>query len=227
MDRDGLLRSLATRVRDERVLAAMAAVPRELFVRPQFAAAAYADAPLRIGHGQTISQPAVVARMAELLDLQPDGPRARRRDRLGLPRRGAVAPLRARLGHRARASSSRCAPRARCSSPGIENVTVLDRRRRRAACPSTRRTTRSTSRPRRAARSRPRSSSSSRSAGGSSPRSLDDDGRAPRARPPPRGRLRAPPARAGALRAAALTPVCRDFPDERASVRRAYAQWRI
>ena len=71
MDRDGLLRSLATRVRDERVLAAMAAVPRELFVRPQFAAAAYADAPLRIGHGQTISQPAVVARMAELLDLQP------------------------------------------------------------------------------------------------------------------------------------------------------------
>ena len=71
MDRDGLLRSLATRVRDDRVLAAMAAVPRELFVRPQFAAAAYADAPLRIGHGQTISQPAVVARMAELLDLQP------------------------------------------------------------------------------------------------------------------------------------------------------------
>jgi protein-L-isoaspartate(D-aspartate) O-methyltransferase len=71
MDRDGLLRSLASRVRDDRVLAAMAAVPRELFVRPQFAAAAYADAPLRIGHGQTISQPAVVARMAELLDLHP------------------------------------------------------------------------------------------------------------------------------------------------------------
>lgn len=71
MDRDGLLRSLATRVADERVLAAMAAVPRELFVAPQYAAAAYNDAPLRIGHGQTISQPAVVARMVELLELHP------------------------------------------------------------------------------------------------------------------------------------------------------------
>jgi protein-L-isoaspartate(D-aspartate) O-methyltransferase len=71
MDRDGLLRSLATRIGDERVLAAMAAVPRELFVASQSVAAAYHDAPLRIGHGQTISQPAVVARMAELLELHP------------------------------------------------------------------------------------------------------------------------------------------------------------
>jgi protein-L-isoaspartate(D-aspartate) O-methyltransferase len=71
MDRDGLLRSLATRVHDERVLDAIAAVPRELFVAPALAAAAYDDAPLRIGHGQTISQPAVVARMCELLELSP------------------------------------------------------------------------------------------------------------------------------------------------------------
>jgi protein-L-isoaspartate(D-aspartate) O-methyltransferase len=71
MDRDGLLRSLATRVHDERVLAAMASVPRELFVAPALAAAAYEDAPLRIGHGQTISQPTVVARMCELLELSP------------------------------------------------------------------------------------------------------------------------------------------------------------
>jgi len=71
MDRDGLLRSLATRVRDERVLAAMAAVPRELFVVPTMTAAAYEDAPLRIGHGQTISQPTIVARMCELLELRP------------------------------------------------------------------------------------------------------------------------------------------------------------
>jgi protein-L-isoaspartate(D-aspartate) O-methyltransferase len=70
MDRDRLLRSLAMRVRDERVLAAMAAVPRELFVLPDMAAAAYEDAPLRIGHGQTISQPAIVARMCELLELR-------------------------------------------------------------------------------------------------------------------------------------------------------------
>jgi protein-L-isoaspartate(D-aspartate) O-methyltransferase len=71
MDRDGLLRNLATRVRDERVLAAMASVPRELFVTPTMTAAAYEDAPLRIGHGQTISQPTLVARMCELLELRP------------------------------------------------------------------------------------------------------------------------------------------------------------
>jgi len=70
MDRDGLLRSLSVRVRDERVLAAMAQVPRELFVLPDMVAAAYEDAPLRIGHGQTISQPAIVARMCQLLELR-------------------------------------------------------------------------------------------------------------------------------------------------------------
>ena len=71
MDRDGLLSSLADRISDERVLAAVAAVPRELFVSPALAAAAYNDAPLRIGHGQTISQPTLVARMCELLELDP------------------------------------------------------------------------------------------------------------------------------------------------------------
>jgi len=71
MDRDGLLSSLANRISDERVLAAVAAVPRELFVSPALAAAAYNDAPLRIGHGQTISQPTLVARMCELLELDP------------------------------------------------------------------------------------------------------------------------------------------------------------
>ena len=71
MDRDDLLSSLATRVRDERVLAAVAAVPRELFVSSSLAAAAYNDAPLRIGLGQTISQPTIVARMCELLELRP------------------------------------------------------------------------------------------------------------------------------------------------------------
>jgi len=71
MDRDGLLSSLSNRISDERVLAAVAAVPRELFVSPALAAAAYNDAPLRIGHGQTISQPTLVARMCELLELDP------------------------------------------------------------------------------------------------------------------------------------------------------------
>jgi protein-L-isoaspartate(D-aspartate) O-methyltransferase len=69
--RDELLRSLRTRIADGRVVDAIAAVPRELFVAPRLAGAAYVDAPLRIGGGQTISQPTVVARMCELLELSP------------------------------------------------------------------------------------------------------------------------------------------------------------
>jgi protein-L-isoaspartate(D-aspartate) O-methyltransferase len=72
MGRDELLRSLRARIADERVLDAIAAVPRELFVAPSLKAAAYVDAPLRIGGGQTISQPTVVARMCELLELSPE-----------------------------------------------------------------------------------------------------------------------------------------------------------
>ena len=71
MGRDELLASLAARIGDDRVIAAIAAVPRELFVAPELASAAYVDAPLRIGNGQTISQPTVVARMASLLELAP------------------------------------------------------------------------------------------------------------------------------------------------------------
>src|SRR5438067_8440226 len=54
-------------VRDESVLAAMAAVPRHIFVEEALAIRAYEDSPLPIGAGQTISQPFVVARMSELL----------------------------------------------------------------------------------------------------------------------------------------------------------------
>jgi protein-L-isoaspartate(D-aspartate) O-methyltransferase len=54
-------------VRDARVLAAMAAVPRHLFVDAALASRAYEDAALPIGHGQTISRPYIVARCAELL----------------------------------------------------------------------------------------------------------------------------------------------------------------
>jgi protein-L-isoaspartate(D-aspartate) O-methyltransferase len=71
MGRDELLDSLRARIADERVVDAIAAVPRELFVAPSLRAAAYVDAPLRIGGGQTISQPTVVARMCELLQLSP------------------------------------------------------------------------------------------------------------------------------------------------------------
>lgn len=54
-------------IRDERVLAAMGAVPRHLFVEEALASRAYEDTALPIGFGQTISQPYVVARMAATL----------------------------------------------------------------------------------------------------------------------------------------------------------------
>ena len=54
-------------IRDERVLAAMASVPRHLFVDSALASRAYEASALPIGFSQTISQPFVVARMIELL----------------------------------------------------------------------------------------------------------------------------------------------------------------
>jgi protein-L-isoaspartate(D-aspartate) O-methyltransferase len=54
-------------IRDERVLAAMAAVPRHIFVEEALASRAYEDMALPIGLKQTISQPFIVARMIELL----------------------------------------------------------------------------------------------------------------------------------------------------------------
>jgi protein-L-isoaspartate(D-aspartate) O-methyltransferase len=54
-------------IRDARVLAAMAWVPREWFLPPHLARNAYEDAPLPIGSGQTISQPLIVALMTEAL----------------------------------------------------------------------------------------------------------------------------------------------------------------
>jgi protein-L-isoaspartate(D-aspartate) O-methyltransferase len=54
-------------IRDARVLAAMAAVPRHIFVEEAVAHLAYDDMPLPLAFGQTISQPFVVARMIELL----------------------------------------------------------------------------------------------------------------------------------------------------------------
>ena len=69
--RRALLEDLRERVADQRVLAALAAVPRERFVTPDLLARAYDNTALGIDCGQTISQPLVVARMAELLDLRP------------------------------------------------------------------------------------------------------------------------------------------------------------
>jgi protein-L-isoaspartate(D-aspartate) O-methyltransferase len=66
---ESLLRALRRHVSDARVLAAMAAVPRDRFVPEDLRAQAWDNAPLPIGAGQTISQPLVVARMCEVLEL--------------------------------------------------------------------------------------------------------------------------------------------------------------
>jgi protein-L-isoaspartate(D-aspartate) O-methyltransferase len=59
-------------ISDERVLAAMGAVPRERFVPPRERHRAYRDGALPIGSGQTISQPWIVAAMAQALELHGD-----------------------------------------------------------------------------------------------------------------------------------------------------------
>src|SRR5215210_9384749 len=56
-------------IHDERVLAAMEAVPRELFLPENQRRRAYRDGAVRIGEGQTMSQPWIVACMAQLLEL--------------------------------------------------------------------------------------------------------------------------------------------------------------
>ena len=75
--RDRLIERLqATGISDDRVLNAIRAVPRHLFVDEALATRAYEDTALPIGHGQTISQPWVVAKMTETLleATRPAGP---------------------------------------------------------------------------------------------------------------------------------------------------------
>ena len=81
-ERAALLKEIAAMAREtgaetgrpafsERVMAAMAKVPRHAFVPAAYGALAYANQPLPIGQGQTISQPYIVALMTELLDTKP------------------------------------------------------------------------------------------------------------------------------------------------------------
>lgn len=68
--RERLIARLRRAIADERVLAAMEAVPRDAFVPESLRDEAWDDRALPIGSGQTISQPFVVARMCELLELR-------------------------------------------------------------------------------------------------------------------------------------------------------------
>ena len=72
MTRERLIEELSRQIADRRVLDAMAAVPRDFFVPGGLRGDAWANTSLPIGHGQTISQPSVVARMCELLELRGD-----------------------------------------------------------------------------------------------------------------------------------------------------------
>jgi len=67
--RASLIEHLSIEIRDERVLVAMARVPRERFLPPEEQYLAYEDRPLPIGFDQTISQPFIIALMTEALEL--------------------------------------------------------------------------------------------------------------------------------------------------------------
>ncbi|HEX6904347.1 MAG TPA: protein-L-isoaspartate(D-aspartate) O-methyltransferase [Thermoanaerobaculia bacterium] len=74
MQRERMVRDLiaARGVKDERVLAALRKIPRHLFVKEHLRNQAYGDHALPIGASQTISQPYIVARMTELLEVGPE-----------------------------------------------------------------------------------------------------------------------------------------------------------
>lgn len=69
--RERMVRTVASRVDDDRVLEALGTVPRHAFVPPDRRDSAYEDRPLPIGDGQTISAPHMVAIMADRLELEP------------------------------------------------------------------------------------------------------------------------------------------------------------
>ena len=118
------MKELRRAVADERVLDAVAAVPRDRFVPEEMLEEAWDNAPLPIGCGQTISQPLVVARMCELLEL--DGS-----DRILDVGTGSGyhAAILARLGRHVwsierHAALSEQAAR-NLAAAGVENVTLI------------------------------------------------------------------------------------------------------
>lgn len=110
-------------LRDARVLRAMASVPREIFVDTRLGESAYQDNPLPIGEGQTISQPYIVAMMAEVAELRPED----RVLEVGAGSGYAAAVL-SRLAGQVfaieRHASLTEAARARCHVLGYHNITL-------------------------------------------------------------------------------------------------------
>ena len=110
-------------VRDARVLEAMASVPREAFVAAGMEEFAYQDSALPLGEGQTISQPFIVATMAEAARLSPE-------DRVLEVGAGSgyAAAIFSRLARQVfaieRHASLTEAARARCRTLGYHNITL-------------------------------------------------------------------------------------------------------
>ena len=71
-ERARLIKYLSSEIQDERVLAAMSRISRELFIPPENRRFAYDDRPLSIGMEQTISQPYIIALMTQALELTGD-----------------------------------------------------------------------------------------------------------------------------------------------------------
>jgi protein-L-isoaspartate(D-aspartate) O-methyltransferase len=112
-------------IRSSRVLNAMEAVPRHLFVPPQHVSAAYADEPLPIGEGQTISQPFMVAVMADALSLE--GPERVLEVGAGCGYQAAVLSLLAREVISVEAQSTLAAQaRERLARLGYANVRIVE-----------------------------------------------------------------------------------------------------
>ncbi|MBK5232624.1 MAG: protein-L-isoaspartate(D-aspartate) O-methyltransferase [Thermoleophilia bacterium] len=124
MERDELLRQLSFVIEDQRVLDAMRIVPREVFVPGYLREWAWDNEPQPIGNEQTISQPLVVARMCELLELEGDETIL---DVGGGS--GYHAALLAQLGRRVISIEQHAdlaeAARASIAEAGIENVEII------------------------------------------------------------------------------------------------------
>jgi protein-L-isoaspartate(D-aspartate) O-methyltransferase len=119
-----LMQTLRRHVTDQRVLAAIAGLPRERFVPEDLRGEAWENIPLPIGSGQTISQPLVVARMCELLEL--DGSETVLDVGTGSGYHAALLARLARHVHSIEVNASlsrRAAENLR--SAGVENVTLV------------------------------------------------------------------------------------------------------